>query len=70
MVRLYMKNLVKINHSALGLVCPKSLIKQGHMVGVEHRLDKILVCDVIESREDGRPIVEIETWFIPPEGAL
>ncbi len=46
------------------------MIKQGHMVGVEHRLDKILVCDVIESREDGRPIVEIETWFIPPEGAL
>ncbi|MCL4355920.1 MAG: hypothetical protein JRN56_01080 [Nitrososphaerota archaeon] len=70
LVNLYRKNLVKINHSALELVCARTLIKQGYDVKVEHRLDKILVCDVMGSRGDGRLIVEIETGFIPPEAAL
>ncbi len=70
LVNLYRKNLVKINHSALELVCARALIKQGYEVKVEHRLDKILVCDVIGSRGDERLIVEIETGFIPPEAAL
>ncbi|MDG6899101.1 MAG: hypothetical protein JRM91_01535 [Nitrososphaerota archaeon] len=70
LVNLYRKNLVKINHSALELVCARALIKQGYEVKVEHRLDKILVCDVMGSRGDERLIVEIETGFIPPEAAL
>ena len=70
LVNLYRKNLVKINHSALELVCARSLIKQGYDVKVEHRLDEVLVCDVMGSRGDGRLIVEIETGFIPPEAAL
>lgn len=70
LVNLYTKNLVKINHSALELVCAKSLIKQGYEVKVEHRLDKSLVCDVMGERGDGPLIVEIETGFIPPEAAL
>ena len=70
LVGLYRKNLVKINHSALELVCARGLIKQGYEVKVEQRLDKTLVCDVLGSREDGRLIVEIETGFIPPEAAL
>ncbi|MDG6952784.1 MAG: hypothetical protein JRN55_00400 [Nitrososphaerota archaeon] len=70
LVNLYKKNLVKINHSALELVCARGLIKQGYDVKVEHRLDKILVCDVMGSRGDGPLIVEIETGFIPPEAAL
>lgn len=70
LVTLYKKSLVKINHSALELVCARSLIKQGYDVKVEHRLDKILVCDVMGTRGDGRLIVEIETGFIPPEAAL
>lgn len=70
LVTLYKKNLVKINHSALELVCAKSLIKQGYEVKVEHRLDKTLVCDVMGERGDGPLIVEIETGFIPPEAAL
>jgi hypothetical protein len=70
LVNLYRKNLVKINHSALELVCARSLIKQGYEVKVEHRLDKNLVCDVMGVRGDGEFIVEIETGFIPPEAAL
>lgn len=70
LVGLYRKNLVKINHSALELVCARGLIKQGYEVKVEHRLDRSLVCDVMGTRGDGRVIVEIETGFIPPEAAL
>jgi len=70
LVRLYRKNLVKINHSALELVCARELVKQGYEVKVEQRLDKTLVCDVMGTRGDGPLIVEIETGFIPPEAAL
>jgi len=70
LVDLYKKNLVKINHSALELVCARRLVKQGYEVKVENRLDSTLVCDVMGSRGDGPLIVEIETGFIPPEAAL
>ena len=70
LVGLYRKNFVKINHSALELVCARGLVKQGYEVKVEHRLDKSLVCDVMGTRGDGPLIVEIETGFIPPEAAL
>jgi hypothetical protein len=70
LVKLYKKNLVKINHSALELVCARSLVRQGYEVKVEQRLDTTLVCDVMGTRGDGQLIVEIETGFIPPEAAL
>ena len=70
LVNLYRKNLVKINHSALELVCAMSLIRQGYEVKVEHKLGRGLVCDVMGTRGDGKLIVEIETGFIPPEEAL
>src|SRR5215471_6112159 len=70
LVMLYRKKLVKINHSALELVCGRGLILKGYDVKVEHRLDDVLVCDVFGTREDGQLIVEIETGFIPPEAAL
>ena len=70
LVGLYKKNLVKINHSALELVCARGLIKYGYEVKIEHRLDERLVCDVYGKRGDGVLIVEIETGFIPPEAAL
>jgi len=70
LVKLYRKNLVKINHSALELVCARSLVDAGYSVKVEHRLDRALICDVIGTRGDGPLIVEIETGFIPPEAAL
>ncbi len=70
LVGLYRNNSVKINHSALELVCARGLIKQGYDVDAEHRLDRTLVCDVFGTRGDGALIVEIETGFIPPEAAL
>jgi hypothetical protein len=70
LVELYRENFVKINHSALELVCARGLVKQDYDVKVEHKLDKALVCDVMGTRGDGILIVEIETGFIPPKAAL
>lgn len=70
LVGLYKKNLVKINHSALELVCAMGLVKAGYDVKVELQLDKALVCDVMGTKAEGTLIVEIETGFIPPEAAL
>jgi len=41
-----MKNLVKINHSILELVCISSLISRGYAVDVEKGISDILVCDI------------------------
>jgi hypothetical protein len=61
---------VKINHSALELVCARHLIHYGYTVDVEKQLTDILVCDLHATKGDGVAIVEIETGFIPPEHAL
>ncbi|HZD35193.1 MAG TPA: hypothetical protein VE130_08320 [Nitrososphaeraceae archaeon] len=70
LVDLYKRNLVKINHSVMELVCAKHLIEFGYSVDVERRLTDILVCDVFATKGDGEAIVEIETGFTPPEHAL
>lgn len=70
LIELYMRNLVKINHSAMELVCAKHLIRYGYKVDVEKQLTDILICDVYAKKGDGAAIVEIETGFIPPEHAL
>jgi hypothetical protein len=70
LITLYQKNLVKINHSAMELVCAKHLIHDGYSVDVEKQLTDILVCDVHATKGDGVAVVEIETGFIPPEHAL
>jgi hypothetical protein len=70
LIELYMRNLVKINHSAMELVCAKHLIRYGYKVDVEKQLTDILICDVYAEKGDGVAIVEIETGFIPPEHAL
>lgn len=70
LVELHHQNLVKINHSAMELVCAYYLILKGYDVTVEQQLDGSLVCDVFGVKGDGRAIVEVETGFIPPEHAL
>lgn len=70
LIALYQKNLVKINHSAMELVCARHLIRDGYSIDVEKQLTDILVCDVFATKGDGSAIVEIETGFIPPEHAL
>jgi hypothetical protein len=70
LIELYKRNLVKINHSVMELVCAKHLVRYGYTVDVEKQLTDILVCDVYAEKGEGIAIVEIETGFIPPEHAL
>lgn len=70
LIELYQKNLVKINHSVLEMICASNLISQGYSVDVEKHLSEILVCDVFATKGDGTFIMEIETGFTPPDHAL
>lgn len=70
LIELHNQNLVKINHSAMELVCAYHLILKGYTVTVEQQVNGSLVCDILGIKGEGRAIVEIETGFIPPEHAL
>ena len=70
LVNLQKKNVVKINHSVMELVCAKYLILKGYDVQLEYQLSEILTCDLYSRKGYGNLIVEIETGFIPPEYAL
>ena len=70
LVNLQKKNVVKINHSVMELVCAKYLILKGYDVQLEYALNDILTCDLYSTKGYGNLIVEIETGFIPPDHAL
>jgi len=70
LVNLQKKNVVKINHSVMELVCAKYLILRGYEVQLEYQLSDLLTCDLYSMKGYGNFIVEIETGFIPPEYAL
>ena len=70
LVNLQKKNVVKINHSVMELVCAKYLILKGYEVQLEYQLSALLTCDLYSIKGYGNLIVEIETGFIPPECAL
>lgn len=70
LIEYYKKNLVKINHSVLELICASELISQGFSVDVEKSISNVLVCDLFGKKADETSIVEIETGFTPPEHAL
>jgi hypothetical protein len=70
LVEMYQKNLVKINHSILELICASNLISRGYTVKVEKDISDILVCDIYAKKGDGDTIIEIETGFTPPEHAM
>jgi hypothetical protein len=69
LLSLHEKNLVKINHSAMELVCAKYLALAGYQVNLERILDGIS-CDIHAVKGLGSLIIEVETGFIPPEHAL
>ena len=46
LIEMYQKNLVKINHSILELICASNLISHGYAVEVEKDVSDILVCDI------------------------
>ncbi len=70
LIEMYQKNLVKINHSVLELICAANLIARGYSVDVEKAVSDILVCDIFAKKGGGSTIIEIETGFTPPEHAL
>ena len=70
LVNLQKKNVVKINHSVMELVCAKYLILKGYEVQLEYPLNELLTCDLYSIKGYGNLIVEIETGYIPPEYAL
>ena len=70
LVNLQKKNVVKINHSVMELVCAKYLILKGYEVQLEYQLNTLLTCDLYSIKGFGNLIVEIETGFIPPEYAM
>ena len=70
LIEYYKKNLVKINHSILELICAAELISHGFSVDVEKSISDVLVCDLFGKKGDGTAIIEIETGFTPPEHAL
>ena len=70
LIGMYKKNLVKINHSVLELICASTLISRGYTVEVEKDVSEILVCDIYAKKGGGDTIIEIETGFTPPEHAM
>ena len=70
LIEFYKKNLVKINHSILELICAAELISHGFSVDVEKSVSNILVCDLFGKKGDATTIIEMETGFTPPEHAL
>ncbi len=70
LIVMYQKNLVKINHSILELICAADLIANGYSVEAEKQITDILVGDLFAQKGDGNTIIEIETGFTPPDHAL
>ena len=70
LIEYYKKNLVKINHSVLELICAAELISHGFSVDVEKSISDVLVCDLFGKKGNDTSIIEIETGFTPPEHAL
>jgi len=70
LIEMYKKNLVKINHSVLELICASNLISRGYAAEVEKSVSDILVCDIYAKKGGGYTIIEIETGFTPPDHAM
>jgi hypothetical protein len=69
LLSLNQRNMVKINHSVMELVCAKHLTQNGFDVRLEHTVDRVS-CDIYAVKGYGSVIVEVETGFVPPEHAL
>ncbi len=67
LIEMYEKNLVKINHYVLELICASNLISRGYSVEVEKDVSDILVCDIFAKKGGGNTLIEIETGFTPPD---
>ncbi|MGC8850203.1 MAG: hypothetical protein ACP5QI_07000, partial [Candidatus Bathyarchaeia archaeon] len=70
LLEMHKKDLVKINHSVMELICAGFLISNGYEVDLEVPLGGVLTCDLYARKGDGVLIVEVETGFVPPSHAL
>ncbi|MEM2122496.1 MAG: hypothetical protein QXE79_02555 [Candidatus Bathyarchaeia archaeon] len=70
LLEMHEKELVKINHSVMEIICAGFLISNGYEVDLEVPLDDVLTCDLYARKGDGVLIVEVETGFVPPSHAL
>ncbi|MBD3407586.1 MAG: hypothetical protein GF411_15825 [Candidatus Lokiarchaeota archaeon] len=73
LLKLKERNLVRINHSILEILCAWHLIKLNYDVDVEKRIgDSILIADIIARNEveSNSLLVEVETGFVPPSAAM
>ncbi|MEM1546662.1 MAG: hypothetical protein QXY40_03230 [Candidatus Methanomethylicia archaeon] len=71
LVELYLRGIVKTNHSVMEFIVSWFLLKKGYeKVDVELNVASDLVCDVYGVRGDSSIIVEVETGFTPPEHSL
>jgi hypothetical protein len=65
-IDLYLRQLLKSNHTMMELVLALNLIKENKEVEVEKEINN-LIADLITSYENKKEIIEIETGFVPPE---
>jgi hypothetical protein len=70
LIQLRERNVVKINHTVMELVCAKHLILKGYDVDVERPMNGGLTCDLYGVKGYGTLIIEVETGFVPPHHAL
>jgi len=70
LIQLRERNVVKINHTVMELVCAKHLILKGYDVDVERPINGGLTCDLYGVKGYGTLIIEVETGFVPPHHAL
>lgn len=70
-IELYAASIVKTSHALMELLCARFLLASGYRpVELEKGLTEVLVCDVFGVKGEGSFIIEVETGFVPPEGAL
>lgn len=71
LVELYLRGIVKTNHSVMELIVSWFLLRKGYEeVDVELGIVKDLVCDVYGVKGKTSTIIEVETGFTPPEHSL
>jgi hypothetical protein len=65
-IDLYLRQLLKSNHTMMELVLALNLIKENKEVEIEKEVNNLIV-DLIAYYENKKEIIEVETGFVPPE---
>ncbi|MFZ8850364.1 MAG: hypothetical protein ACO2OV_09105 [Thermoproteota archaeon] len=65
-IDLYLRQLLKSNHTMMELVLALNLIKENKEIEIEKEINNLTV-DLIVYYENKKEIIEVETGFVPPE---